>query len=1195
MKATVNIETKNFQAATNALIDSGASDNFISPYLVNRHSIPSYALKKPRIVRNVDGTQNSIGSVTEEARLQIEYNGICAALHFYIIDLGGDDMILGYPFLELTNPNINWSTGEFPGEVTARTLDAYEWTPERQKKHLEQMNERNFLASKEEGYDYDRHYIPNNERDVIHNPNYYARRVTVATELAIEEHCRHNKPYEYVDPAVQRYRQDKADGYQSAQQKLATWIAEEERRIIKEEEDRTFPWRHAEEVIDNWKEKIPKEYHRFAKVFSEIAAQRFPASKPYDHAIELTPDAPATLDCKVYPLAPKEQRALEDFLKEHIKKRYIRPSKSPYASPFFFIKKKDGKLRPVQDYRGVNKYTIRNRYPLPLIKELIVKLKNKTWFTKFDVRWGYNNVRIKEGDQWKAAFKTNKGLFEPTVMFFGLTNSPATFQTMMDDLFRDEIATGDITIYMDDILIATEGSLDVHKKHVAHTLSKLMANDLYLKPEKCAFHKHEVEYLGVIVGNGQVKMDPVKVKGLTDWPQPTKVKELRSFLGFGNYYKDFIPNYSQIARPLHDLTRKAQEWTWGLKQNAAFNALKTLFTSYPVLRNADQNKRFILTCDASAYAVGATLQQDFKDGRHPVAYFSKSLLPAERNYDIFDRELLAIIYAIKAFRYLLLGTPQKFLVQSDHNNLKYFRSPQKITARQARWMAFLEDYDFELEHLPGCTNTVADLLSRRSDLSEGVNINESQVVLPENLFSHKISVAKLHHARKIYLEDDLQTRRKILQEIHDTPTGGHPGISNTWHLVNRHYEGPRLRTFVEAYVKGCAKCQESKVRTTLKRAPLHHFDTPVEQGPFQYVSMDLITDLPKSGKYDSILTIVDQGCSKAAKFIPCNKTIDGEGVATLYFRHLFPWFGIPKRIISDRDPRFTSHFSRAVCKATGIQQNLSTAFHPRTDGQTERMNQWIETYLRSFVNGRQDNWSTLLPVAEFAHNTWKHQHTKYTPHELITGIVPSAKLIPLDDSTPSAHSRLSDLQKARSDAQQALSKRIKSPKDPPAFQINQKVWLDSRNLHTNVPSKKLAPRRYGPFTIQEKISPVAYRINLPAHMRIHNVFHIDLLTPFHATEVYGEAYPQPPPDLIEGEEEYEVEDIIADRTHRRIRQYLIKWKGYPSSENTWVNAKDLHAPELLKDYHDSKGRKIGTFQYIRTPRRSRENHQFNTT
>jgi hypothetical protein len=348
-----------------------------------------------------------------------------------------------------------------------------------------------------------------------------------------------------------------------------------------------------------------------------------------------------------------------------------------------------------------------------------------------------------------------------------------------------------------------------------------------------------------------------------------------------------------------------------------------------------------LDTNTSQFAVGVTLAQDFSDGRHPIAYFSKSLLPAECNYDIYDQELLAIIYAVKAYRHFLLGAQQKFLIRSDHENLKYFKSSQKISTRQARWHEFLQDYHFELIHFPGKSNTIADLLSRRKDHEGGVNPNQNITLLPDNLF-----------VRKVYLKDDNETRREILHQIHDTPVGGHPGISNTWKLVKRRYEGPRLHKFVENYVKGCAKCQENKVITHWKRAPLYHFDTHVEQGPFQYVSMDLITDLPPSDKHDAILTIVDQGCSKAAKFLPCNKTIDGKGVAQLYFENLFPWFGIPKRIISDRDPRFTSHFTKAVCKATGIQQNISIAYHPRTDGQTERMNQWVENYLHAFVTGR---------------------------------------------------------------------------------------------------------------------------------------------------------------------------------------------------------------------------------------------------
>ena len=270
--------------------------------------------------------------------------------------------------------------------------------------------------------------------------------------------------------------------------------------------------------------------------------------------------------------------------------------------------------------------------------------------------------------------------------------------------------------------------------------------------------------------------------------------------------------------------------------------------------------------------------------------------------------------------------------------------------------------------------------------------------------------------------------------------------------------------------------------------------------------MDLITDLPLSNGYDSILTIVNQGCSKAAKFIPCKKTIDGLAVATLYFQHLFPFFGISKRIISDRDTQFTSGFSKAVCDATDIYQNFSTTFHSRTDGQSELMNQWIETYLQHFVNGRQNNWSNLLPMAEFLHNSWKHESSKYSPHKLVTGCVPSAKLTPLSDTVPSAQQRIMELIKARSNMQQSLQKHITHAREPRTLKPNQQVWLDARNLQTKALSKKLAPQRYGPFKIIKKISKVNYQISLPRSWKIHNVFHIDQLIPFIETEEYGQAY-----------------------------------------------------------------------------------------
>ena len=271
----------------------------------------------------------------------------------------------------------------------------------------------------------------------------------------------------------------------------------------------------------------------------------------------MTPDFKPT-DCKVYPLTGDEQKALEEFLDENLHTKRIPPSKSPMASPFFFVKKKDGKLRPVQDYRKLNEMTIKNRYPLPLIKELVDHLKGSKIFTKLDVRWGYNNIRIKEGDKWKAAFRMNRGLFEPTVMFFGLTNSPATFQSIMDHIFRDLINIGKVSVYIDDIVIHTK-TLEEHRRITKEVLEILRANKLYIKPEKCEIEKERIKYLGVVMSEGRVEMDPVKTEALTSWPTLKKLRELQSFLGFCNFYRRFIRDYSKIAKPLNQLTGK-EEW-----------------------------------------------------------------------------------------------------------------------------------------------------------------------------------------------------------------------------------------------------------------------------------------------------------------------------------------------------------------------------------------------------------------------------------------------------------------------------------------------------------------------------------------------------------------------------------------------------------------------------------------------------------
>jgi len=301
-----------------------------------------------------------------------------------------------------------------------------------------------------------------------------------------------------------------------------------------------------------------------------------------------------------------------------------------------------------------------------------------------DVRWGYNNIRMREGDEWKAAFKTPFRHHKPVVMYFGLTNSPATFQTMMDVIFQDLKEGKVVVVYIDDILVFMNRDVECHQEVVREVLKRLQDNDLYLKPEKCFFERDKVEFLGLIVKNGHVSMDPTKVNGITKWPMPTCVKEIQSFMGFANFYRRFIFGFSDIARPMNNLTKKGVKWEWTDKCQDTFDNLKERFTSAPVLVMPDVTKKMKIETDASDYTTGTVLSQLEEDGIwHPVAFYSKSMNDAERNYDIHDKELLAIIRALEEWRHYVQGAPNLVEIWTDHKNLEYFMTSQKLTRRQA--------------------------------------------------------------------------------------------------------------------------------------------------------------------------------------------------------------------------------------------------------------------------------------------------------------------------------------------------------------------------------------------------------------------------------------------------------------------------------------------------------------------------------
>jgi len=471
---------------------------------------------------------------------------------------------------------------------------------------------------------------------------------------------------------------------------------------------------------------VPKEYHTYEKLFQGKLDSGLPEHSQWDHEIPLKEGTQPKLH-KVYALNPREREELKQYVDENLKKGYIRPSASPAGYPILFVPKKNGKLRMCVDYRQLNSITIKNRYPLPLIDDLRDRLLGAQWFTALDLKGAYNLIRIKEGEEWKTAFRTHLGLFEYLVMPFGLTNAPATFQEMINHVLREYIDLF-VVVYLDDILIFSK-TLEEHKEHVHKVLRKLQDAKLLVEPEKSEFHKQQVNYLGFVISPNQIEMDDKKIQAVQEWPEPTNVKEVRGFLGFTNFYRRFIKDYSKIAAPLTSLTKADITFEWNEKARSAFDELKKRVTDKPILGVADPGKPYEVETDASEFALGGQLGQRDAEGRlHPIAFFSKKLNGPALNYQIHDKELMAIVEAFKEWRHYLSGTTNQVKVYTDHKNLVYFTSTKELNKRQTRWSEFLSEYNFEIIYRKGSDNGRADALSRRADHEQNVLTPPAQIL-----------------------------------------------------------------------------------------------------------------------------------------------------------------------------------------------------------------------------------------------------------------------------------------------------------------------------------------------------------------------------------------------------------------------------------------------------------------------------------
>jgi len=942
-------------------------------------------------------------------------------------------------------------------------------------------------------------------------------------------------------------------------------------------------------------------------------------------------DASKTIKTRSYSCPRKYRDAWKTLIQQHLDAGRIRPSSSQYASPAFIVPKSDPTVLPrwVNDYRQMNTNTVTDSYPLPRVEDILADAGRGTIWSKMDMTNSFFHTRMHPDSIPLTAITTPFGLYEWMVMPMGLRNSPPVHQRRVANALRELIGKM-CHIYLDDIIIWSN-TIEEHERHVRMVLECLRKHGLRLNGKKSEFFSTEIDFLGHHISPRGIEANTSKVDKILNWPVPKSATDVRAFLGLVRYISVYLPKLAEFTSILSPLTTKEMDKqfpAWTPAHQAAFEAVKGLVVSRECLTvidhlNPGDNKIFVTT-DASDLRTGAVLSwgPTWEEAR-PVAFDSMQLNDAQKRYPVHEKELLAIIRALKKWRADLLGGP--IAVFTDHRTLENFNTQKDLSRRQARWQEFMSQFEMNIYYVKGEDNTVADALSRlpvEQQLDEKdhpvprhdawLNKNSVNVTLSisadksflrdvktgylEDTFAKKLiagtMIPGVHEENGLwYVGDRLviprtgSCREDLFRLAHDSM--GHFGADKAYANIRSSYYWPNMRRDLEsAYVPGCVDCQRNKSSTSKLKGPLHPLPIPDDRGTS--VAIDFIGPLPEDEGFNCILTMTDR-LGSDIRIIPTRTDISAETLASIFFKHWYCENGLPLDIISDRDKLFVSRFWKALHHLTGVKLKMSTAYHPQTDGSSERSNKTVNQCLRYHVQRNQKGWVAALPLIRFQIMNSVNGSTGYSGFQLLMGRSP--RLIPPflppsnTDRTPELERATELIERIKWDVEDAKDHLLEAKcmqafyanKDrgqEDVFKVGDKVMLSTlhrrREFTANDPSRvaKFIPRFDGPYNIVNSMPEFsAYTLDLPNSPNIFPTFHASQLKRFMEND--GLLFPsrehaRPGPIMTpEGLEEYAIERILDERRRGRGYQYLVRWVGHGPEEDRWLPRRELEECEAL--------------------------------